>query len=105
MPLVTVVPDLSMVSARMPIAVAEVTGIAFEEMHRRMEQVFELSQENCPVDTGLLQSTGKLEVHEHLTMPEIVLSYGDESIGCDYAGYVEVDEPYIEPAVQQVLHG
>lgn len=69
---------------------------AKEQLRRKMQDAYETSQGVVPVDTGALKKSGRLEERDgdwgHPL--EIDLIYGGGEV--DYAGWVEIFEPYLE---------
>lgn len=64
------------------------------DLRTRMQAAFEKSQEEVPVDTGRLRASGRLEERDTPYELEIDLIYGGGDV--DYAGWVEIFEPYLE---------
>lgn len=68
---------------------AELMEIANEEALRRLENAKAIAYQNCPVDTGLLRSTIRIEDGAD----EKALVYGSEE--ADYAEYIEYGTRYM----------
>jgi hypothetical protein len=81
------------------------TVAAGGELRRVCEEGLRLSQEAVHVDTGRTKASGRIEGGESAGEVSFDVVYGGEQFGVDYAGWLEVFNPYLAPAMEQALAG
>lgn len=76
---------------------------AEDELRRAVRQGFEYTQELIHVDTGRCKASGRILEHGTGGGYEFDVTYGGDEYGVDYAGWLELFYPYLEPGMQRGL--
>jgi len=91
--------DLTKIAKRAP-------ELAEKALIEAANDVFSISQDLCPVDTGALKASGKITIKKDGTSTQAIISYGDDE-KVDYAAAVEYGsvrsaaQPFLTPAMAQ----
>lgn len=94
---VMIIPDVSGWTVGLSALTPSCNAMAVESLRRRMQAAYDDSQAVVPVRTGALKASGRLEEHLSGLNLQIDLIYGGGDV--DYAGWVEIFEPYLEASV------
>jgi hypothetical protein len=88
---------LKQVAKNLPVAVDALMVEAAEEVG------LPIAQQLCPVDTGRLQESIRVERPRRLLVKLLAGGVTIDGVLVDYAPYVEPDQPFLEPAWQYAM--
>jgi hypothetical protein len=99
--------NMTDVNRKMVVGIGVITAELAAWARVRVEEIYDISQDLAPVDTGALKASGRIEIDNVGPLPAWKIVYGGEVYGIDYAAWAEMinGTPYLEPAIQQVLGG